>query len=123
MGQKKVLIVDDDIDFAESLSENLNLKGFEAEIVHSAKEALNRIEQVAYQAIIMDIVMPGLDGVDCLEKIHGIKPKVPVWMMTGYSLSERMKKAMNHGAKGIFSKPIRVPDLLSELSDLPCIPC
>ena len=123
MGRKKILIVDDDKDFGESLSENLKFKGFETDIAYNATEALNLIEQVAYRAIVMDIIMPGQDGVECLEKILDVSPKVPIWMMTGYSLPEKIKEAMDLGAKGILAKPIRFPELVNKLTDLPCLPC
>jgi len=103
---KRVLIIDDDVDFADSLAELLRAEGLDVDVAYNAHDALALMRNGAFDLTLVDMKMPERDGVDSLLAIRALAPRARVVMMTGYSLSARMRDAMAGGAAGILHKPL-----------------
>lgn len=109
---RKLLVVDDDEDFAESLAHLLEEAGHHVVIAHSGDEAIERCRDVAFDVALMDVRMPGKNGVESLREIRAIRPHQRAIMMTGYALPELMEQAVADGAWQVLSKPLDLEQLL-----------
>lgn len=110
----KVLVVDDDEDVAESMADILEHDGHHVELAHSGQEAIRAFEEQQFDLVFMDVVMPEMNGVECLHRIRQNTPKAKVFMMTGYSVDQLLAQASDEGALGILFKPL-APEGLREI--------
>jgi PAS domain S-box-containing protein len=103
-----ILIVDDDTALLEALPRALTLRlnGIQIDTSDDAKDALRRIEQVDYDAIVSDIKMPGLDGLGVLREIKRLRPKTPTLLITGHGEHDLAVQALRGGAYDFVQKPI-----------------
>lgn len=104
--KKKILVVDDNTDYCESVIDVLEMEGYEAEAVYDGFKALEACGDDGYDLILMDIRMPGMDGVETFMKIKEILPKTPVIIMTAFAEEDRIKTALREGAFGAYQKPL-----------------
>ncbi len=104
----KVLIVDDNEDFSANMKDLAELNGFEAMYVTSGECALTEIEKDSRQVVLLDIKLPGIDGIATFKKIKKIAPSTKVIMMSGYGFEGNMDEATKEGAIAAFSKPFDI---------------
>jgi len=109
----RVLIVDDDIPFNDSLADILKEKGYEVGAVKSGKEALKKVGEAAFDVVLLDIKMPVMDGVEAFKGIKKITPRIPVIMMTAFSVEELIKDALKEGAYGVLHKPLDIDKVIA----------
>jgi two-component system sensor histidine kinase/response regulator len=104
----RILIVDDDTALLEALPEALRLRmgGVTVETADSAAAALERIAQREYDAIVTDIKMPGMDGLELLDEIRVRRPDTPTLIITGHGENELVVHALRGGARDFIQKPI-----------------
>jgi FixJ family two-component response regulator/anti-sigma regulatory factor (Ser/Thr protein kinase) len=107
-GAAYVLIVDDDAALLEALPETLHLRmpGIRVDAASSAAAALDRIAVADYDAIITDIKMPGMDGVELLGRIREIRPDTPVLVITGHGQHDLAIQSLRGGAFDYLQKPV-----------------
>ena len=74
----KILLVDDEKDFTEVLSERMETRGFSVEIADSGPVAINKVKEKSYDAIILDLAMPGMDGIDVLKILLNENPDLQI---------------------------------------------
>jgi two-component system response regulator HydG len=112
--KKSILIVDDDIAHRTMLR---ILLGWEYEIVEadSGFKAIEKIQNAAFDLVLMDVCMPEISGVEALGRIKATNPKVPVIMMTAYSSAETANRAMEKGAYDYITKPFDFDNLRSTI--------
>jgi two-component system response regulator HydG len=103
-----VLIVDDDIEMTETLSDILEDLGYHVEVANDGLKAIKKFKARAFDVILMDIKMPGINGVETYKEIKNIQPKAAVMMMTAYSVEDLVAEALKEGAYGIMYKPIDI---------------
>ena len=115
----KILIVDDDRGFLETLKSVLELKGYEVVAAFSGHEALATARESGFDYLLMDIRMPGINGVDTWLEPKKILPDTPAIFMTAYSASELVQKAKDNGALEVFAKPLEMEKLLTLLENSP----
>jgi len=101
----KVLIVDDEKDFVEMFSLRLKQQGEKVSTAFSGKEALKVLESVPIDVVILDIRMPGMDGIDTLKQIKHMYPIVEVILLTGHGSTETAVTGMKLGAFDYLMKP------------------
>jgi CheY-like chemotaxis protein len=107
----RILIVDDDKDFLALLSKSIESWGYEVISASGGKEALEIIEKKAADIVVLDYLMPGMDGAETLEKIRKIDKKVPVIMFTSYADNRAITGTEKHGIfayipkVGVFTDP------------------
>ena len=102
---ERVLLVDDDEDFLEIMSERMKSRGMEVVTAVSAEDALERIEKDTFDAIVLDFMMPGMDGLQTLKEIKAKKPELQIILLTGYATIEKGVEAIKLGAMDVVEKP------------------
>jgi DNA-binding NtrC family response regulator len=105
---EKVLLVDDEEDFLDAVAERMRARGIEVSTTTSARDALEMIEEKSYDAIVLDLMMPELEGTEALKAIKNRNGELQVIMLTGYVTPEQVDQAKKFGAMDIIEKP---PDL------------
>lgn len=111
----KVFIVDDDRDFAEGVALSLEMAGHEVDFAHSGEEAVRRFREQDFDVTLMDVRMPGLNGVESFFEFQKIRPEAKVIMMTAYSVEDLLQQGIEGGAMGVIHKPFSSEQLLSAL--------
>jgi DNA-binding NtrC family response regulator len=110
----KILIVDDELVVRDSLGKWFTSEGYTARPTGSAREALEAIQQMEFDIALIDIKMPGMDGMELQSRLHEADPELTVVIMTGYASVETAVQALKHGAYDYITKPVD-PDELSHL--------
>lgn len=113
----KVLIVDDEKEFTDTLAQRLELKEFEVSKAYTGEEALQLIENHSYDAVILDVHMPGISGNETLQKIKEIAPLVQVIMLTGDATVQLAISGMKLGAYDFLMKPADMDELIQKIND------
>jgi DNA-binding NtrC family response regulator len=113
----RVLVVDDEVDFVEMLSLRLEENGEQVYQAFDGKAALDLLERQkgAVDVVILDIKMPGMDGIDVLKEIKEKYPLLEVIMLTGHGTAETAVEGMKIGAYDYLLKPADFEDLLEKL--------
>ncbi len=101
-----ILVVDDDRDHADSLAELFTLEGHTVRVAYNAADAISAFVAENFDVAFMDVVMPGMNGVESFLEIRRRRPDAKVYMMTGYSVEDLLRQAIDNGALGVISKPI-----------------
>ena len=112
---EKILIVDDETEFLEVIRERLATRGIEADTSKSAEEALVKIESQIYDAVILDLQMPGLDGIEALKLIREKRPELQVILLTGHATVKKGIEAMKSGAMDFIEKPADLESLRKKI--------
>ncbi len=113
----RVLIVDDEKDFVEMFSLRLQAQGEKVSTAYSGKEALTVLGQTTIDVVILDIRMPGMDGIDTLKQIKMLFPLVEVILLTGHGSTETAVEGMKLGAFDYLMKPADFEDIKSKLQN------
>jgi two-component system response regulator CpxR len=112
----RVLLVDDEKEFVESLSERLELRLFDVKTSYTGDEAIRLIQQEDIDVIILDVLMPGKDGIATLTEIKKLKPLIQVIMLTGNATVETAINGMKLGAYDYLMKPTETEDLVKKIN-------
>ena len=113
----RVLIVDDEVDFVEMLSLRLEEAGEKVVPAYSGRECLEILKKLQIDVVILDIKMPGMDGIQTLREIKKGFPLVEVIMLTGHGTTETAVEGMKLGAFDYLLKPTDFQDLLEKLEN------
>ena len=108
----KVLLVDDEKEFIETLSERLEFRGMETTVMYDGKSALDCIHNDPPEVMIIDLKMPGIDGMEVLKEVKQGRYGIEVIVLTGHGSEQDRKNCMNLGAFAYMQKPVEI-DLLS----------
>lgn len=113
MTKVSILIIDDEVELCQSLSEMLKEEedGYKVSVANSGKKGLEKIKEEVPDLVLLDIIMPGINGVETLEKIRAIDKDILVIMLTAYQTVETAVKAMKLGAYDYISKPFNYEEL------------
>jgi two-component system response regulator HydG len=106
--RKSILIVDDDPGMTDTLSDILFEKGYDVDTTDNGYQAIKMVKKKAYDFALMDIKMPGINGVETFKKVHEINPETKVIMMTAYFVNDLIKEALKGGIFDIFHKPLDI---------------
>ena len=112
----KILVVDDDRRIVKTTCDILKIKGHEAIAAYSGEEGVAKVRSDAPDCVLMDIKMPGIDGVEALKRMQEIAPALPVVLVSAYAAEDLMDEAKRIGAYAILGKPLNFPIILSFLS-------
>jgi len=113
--ETRVLVVDDDISFAESLTDILTEKGYIAVAVNSGEEALEKIKERPFDVVLMDVKMPVMDGMQTFKEIKKLDRSTTVIMMTAYSMDDLVHDALKEGAYGVLRKPLDIEQVIRRI--------
>ncbi len=109
-----ILVVDDEFSVRDSLRGWFRKDGYKVEVAENATEALRRLQEGPWDVVLLDIKMPGMDGLELQQRIHQIDPDIVTVMITAYASVESAVQALKQGAFDYITKPID-PDELSHL--------
>jgi len=113
-----ILVVDDRLEDRETFKDALESKGYRVTTAKDGYEAIDLVKQGNFDIIFIDVKMPGVDGVETFEEVHKIKPKIPVIMVTGYSVEELVKDAIDKGAYACIHKPLDMDVVLRMVEEI-----
>jgi DNA-binding NtrC family response regulator len=109
----RVLLVDDEREFAQTLSERLQMRDVGSAVAYDGESALKLVKDDEPDVMILDLKMPGIDGIEVLRRVKRTNPHIEVIILTGHGSDEDCKTCMELGAFAYLQKPVDI-DLLSE---------
>ena len=115
--KSKVLLVDDEEQFLETLTQRLEIRGLKVEAVTGGDEALNMVSDKKIDAVILDLAMPGLDGIETLRLLKEKRPDLQIIMLTGKATVKSGIEAMKLGAVDFLEKPVDLNLLLEKIGE------
>jgi DNA-binding response OmpR family regulator len=115
MAEIKVLLVDDEEEFVNALAERLRLRGFEVQAALEGAQALQAIEADPPGVIVLDVLMPGLSGLDVLKQLKALNIRIPVIMLTGRGATPEGIEGMRLGAFDYLVKPVSIEELIKKI--------
>jgi DNA-binding NtrC family response regulator len=113
----KVLLVDDEEEFLKTLIKRLRKRNFLVDAVPSGEEALAYIKSNPVDVVVLDVRMPGMDGIQTLNAIKATRPLIEVIMLTGHANVEVAVRGMDLGAFDYLMKPMDIDDLVYKIED------
>lgn len=113
----KVLLVDDEEQFLKALSQRLEGRGMKIEAASSGEDALRQAKGKDFDAIVLDLVMPGLDGLEVLKQLREENPDLQIIMLTGHATVEKSVEAIKEGAVELLEKPVDMDKLLKRIGE------
>jgi DNA-binding NtrC family response regulator len=111
----KILLVDDEKEFVESLSERLELRNLEADVVYDGEQALDALKKGKHDVMVLDLRMPGIDGIEVLRQAKKRNPNVQVVVLTGHGTDKDEAMAKKLGAIAYLKKPVDIDHLIGAL--------
>ena len=118
MAKVRVLLVDDEVPFVETMAKRLTKRGLEVVAAHSGPAALERLkDNDSVEVVILDVKMPGMDGIEALREIKNKHPLVEVVMLTGHATVETAITGMKLGAFDYLMKPCDLELLMNKVSE------
>jgi DNA-binding response OmpR family regulator len=117
MKKMKVLLVDDEQEFVETLADRLEMRDLEPTIAYDGEQALSAIEEGEPDVIVLDLKMPGIDGIEVLRRVKKAYPKVEVIILTGHGSEKDEEAARRLGAFDYVNKPVELENLVPRIRD------
>ena len=112
MREIKLLLVDDEQDFVETLAERLRLRDFGSTVALYGETALSIVKEGVPDVMLLDIMMPGINGLEVLERVKENYPNVQVIIVTGHGGEKEKTRAMQLGAFAYMTKPVDFETLI-----------
>src|ERR1700692_34168 len=109
----RVLVVDDEASIRDLLAKTLALAEYDVDVAPDGRSALERMRLYPYDLLIVDLKMPGMDGLTVIREAKRYKADLPVIIITGFSTETSAIEAVNLGVAGYLTKPFRVPQVLA----------
>jgi DNA-binding NtrC family response regulator len=117
MEKIKIMLVDDEERFLETTKKLLERKGYQVATALSGSEALDKLQKENIQVVILDVKMPGMDGMATLKAIKNRHPLVEVIMLTGHATVESAVEGLKSGAADYLVKPTNIEDLIRKAEE------
>jgi DNA-binding NtrC family response regulator len=118
MEQPKVLIIDDEEELVEALVERMEFRGIPVEGALNGREGLQRLAAGGFDVVVLDLMIPGISGVEVLRTIKERHPGVQVLLITGHGTDPGGETEMPEGARSILLKPFSIQDLIRKIQDI-----
>ncbi len=110
-----MLLVDDEKEFVSTLAERLRLRGIQADETGSGEEALRLISHTAPQVVVLDVMMPGMGGLEVLQRVKSTYPNIEVILLTGIGSTKEGMEGMRLGAFDFLMKPLQIEELIEKI--------
>jgi DNA-binding NtrC family response regulator len=117
MAGDRILLVDDEESFVEMLAKRLRTRGLCVETAGSGEQAIERAKQQPFDVVVLDLAMPGIDGIETLKQLQEIDPDIQAILLTGHGSIEKAVEATKQGAVDFLQKPASLPDLLEQIGE------
>lgn len=115
---KRILIVDDEEGYRKVLSNSLSEIGYETTVATCGFEALQAMKMKNYTAVLLDMEMPGMDGIELLEQIQKAHDPCNIIIITAYTCDDMARRAIGRGAKKVIRKPFNMDDIKVCLNEI-----
>ncbi len=115
MDNINILLIDDEIEFIETLAERLELRGYISKIASDGEVGISMVASESFDIAILDLMMPGLSGLDALRQIKEIDKKLPVILLTGHGSTKDAMEGMQIGAFDFLMKPLDINKLIEKI--------
>ncbi len=112
----KVLLVDDEESFLTTLAKRLEVRGMQVTTVTRGKDAVAIVDKQAFDLVVLDLSMPGIDGLETLKRIKARQPDAEIIMLTGEGSIRAGIEAMKLGAEDFLQKPVNITELVDKIS-------
>jgi two-component system response regulator CpxR len=116
MEKLKVLLVDDEAEFIKALAERLELRGMAVRLAFDGEHALRSLDDGEPEVMVLDLKMPGVDGMEVLRRVRKKYPGVRVIMLTGHGSEQDREQAMRLGAAAYLQKPVQLERLVQTMN-------
>ncbi|RJP67050.1 MAG: response regulator [Candidatus Abyssobacteria bacterium SURF_17] len=117
MPADKILLVDDEEEFILILSERMKSRGMSVETAESGPAAIKKAEKQDFDAVILDMMMPGMDGIETLKRLREVNPNLQVIMLTGHATLPNAVEAVKLGAADFLEKPANIATLIEKIKE------
>lgn len=115
--KRRILIIDDDENICDSLSLILGARGYEVDVAHTGKEAVEKSDKYIYNLAVLDIRLPDIEGTKLLKQMRETTPRMVKIMLTGYPELQNAIDALNDGADVYFTKPVDPVKLIRAIEE------
>ena len=115
MEKIKILLVDDEKEFVETLSERIRMREHDSDVALNGEQALMKMDDDLPDVVVLDLKMPGMDGMEVLRRIRKAYPKVQVIMLTGHGSEKDEEEARKLGAFEYLQKPVEIDTLMKKV--------
>ena len=112
-----ILLVDDEVEFVTTLAERLDLRDIAARVAHDGESALKAVAEDEPHVMVLDVMMPGMKGIEVLQRVREQHPAVQVVLLTGQGKTPDGIEGMRHGAFAYLMKPLDIEELIRTLSE------
>lgn len=112
-----ILLVDDEVEFITTLAERLELRDITARVAYDGESALREVNANEPQVMILDVMMPGIKGIDVLQRVREEHPRVQVILLTGQGKTRDGIEGMRYGAFAYLTKPLDLEELIQTLGE------
>jgi two-component system OmpR family response regulator len=117
MNEKSVLLVDDEREFVDTLSSRLEIRGLKVDVAYDGESAIEKVKQKSFDAILLDLAMPGMDGIETLKRLRELNPDSQVVLLTGRATVKNATEAMRLGALDLLEKPVDIEALVEKIEE------
>ncbi len=111
MGRQNILVIDDEKNIREGLRSGLKMEGFDVIAAEDGMDGMDKLKTIGADAVILDLKMPNLGGMDFLRQAYAINNEAPIIILTGHGGVDEAVDAMKHGAYDFLTKPINIDKL------------
>lgn len=111
----RILLVDDEEEFVQALSERLEIRDYDVTTSLTGEDAVEKLKHYNFDVVILDVLMPRMDGIEALKKIKRIKPLTEVIMLTGHATVDTAIEGLKLGANDYLMKPCETEDLVLKI--------
>jgi excisionase family DNA binding protein len=115
-GKISILVVDDDEVIRHLFKDTLEEGGHSVVTASTSTEGIECVKRQDFDLVFLDLKMPDMDGAELLKQVRGLKPRLPVTVITGYPGSEMMERALRQGPLGVMEKPFNAPDIITAVN-------
>ncbi len=112
----RILLVDDEQELVSAMAERLNMRGVEADFVTSGKSAVEKALQCQYDVLVVDLKMPGMDGMEVMRRVKEHCPETGFVFLTGYGSKDQKNASEEAGANCYLMKPVKISVLMEKIS-------
>ncbi len=117
MSDSKVLLVDDEGEFIETLALRLETRGLKVDVAESGETAIEKARVKSFDAILLDLAMPGMDGIEPLKRLREHNPDSQVVLLTGQATVQKAIEAVRLGALDVLEKPVDIEVLVEKIEE------
>jgi DNA-binding NtrC family response regulator len=117
METERVLLVDDEVEFVETLAERLRARGLDVAVATTGEQGIEKARQTVFHAVVLDFAMPGMDGIKTLKVLREENPDVQVMLLTGQATIKAAVEATRLGAVDVLEKPTDIATLMEKIRE------